>query len=153
MCIVGLISDTHGLLRPGALELLRGSDAIVHAGDIGDPGIVGELARVAPVTAIRGNIDTAAWAHAFPETAVLKIGGATLYVLHDIAGLGLDPAAEGHRAVICGHSHKPRIWCKNGVLYVNPGSAGRRRFSLPVSVGRLVVRDGAVTAEWLEVRL
>ena len=153
MCIVGLISDTHGLLRPGAIDLLRGSDAIVHAGDIGDPGIIAELARVAPVTAIRGNVDTAAWAQSLPDTAVLEIGGAAVYVLHDVAALGLDPAAAGHRAVICGHSHKPRLWWKDGVLYVNPGSAGRRRFSLPVSVGRLVVRDCAVTAELLEVRI
>ncbi len=151
--IIGLISDTHGLLRPEALGLLRGSDAIVHAGDIGHPGILAELALLAPVTAVRGNVDTPAWCRSLPETDRLDAGDATwLYVLHDIAKLDAD-AASGVRAVICGHSHKPRIWWKDGVLMVNPGSAGPRRFSLPISVGRLVADGGTVSAELLEIRV
>ena len=149
---VGLISDTHGLLRPEALDLLRGSDFIVHAGDIGDPGIVTELARLAPVTAVRGNIDKAAWAQSIPATEVLEIGGAAfLYVLHNFEDLDLDPAAAGFHAVVYGHSHQPGVRCKDGVLYVNPGSAGPRRFSLPISVGRLLVDAGKVSAELIEI--
>lgn len=149
---VGLISDTHGLLRPEALDRMRGSDFIVHAGDIGDPEIVPELARLAPVTAVRGNVDKGVWAQSFPETAVLEVGGAALlYVLHNIEDLDLDPAAAGFHAVVYGHSHQPRMRWKDGVLYVNPGSAGRRRFSLPLSVGRLLVEAGNVSAELIEI--
>jgi putative phosphoesterase len=150
--IVGLISDTHGLLRPEALDLLRGSDFIVHAGDIGDPGIVTELARLAPVVAVRGNVDKAAWAQSIPSTDVLEVGGAAfLYVLHNIEDLDLDPAAAGFHAVVFGHSHQPGVRWKDGVLYVNPGSAGPRRFSLPISVGRLLVDAGTVSAELIEI--
>jgi uncharacterized protein len=150
--IVGLISDTHGLLRPEALDLLRGSDFIVHAGDIGDPGIVSELARLAPVVAVRGNVDKAAWAQSIPSTDVLEVGGAAfLYVLHNIEDLDLDPAAAGFHAVVFGHSHQPGVRWKDGVLYVNPGSAGPRRFSLPISVGRLLVDAGTVSAELIEI--
>jgi hypothetical protein len=150
--IVGLISDTHGLLRPEALDLLRGSDFIVHAGDIGDPKIVTELARLAPVVAVRGNVDKAAWAQSIPATEVLEVGGAAfLYVLHNIEDLDLDPAAAGFHAVVLGHSHQPGVRWKDGVLYVNPGSAGPRRFSLPISVGRLLVDAGTVSAELIEI--
>ena len=148
---VGLISDTHGLLRPEALDALRGSDCIVHAGDIGGSAILAELARIAPVTAIRGNIDRDAWAAALPETATLEIGGVRIYVIHDIAELDLDPAAAGFRVVLHGHSHRPGVHEKNGVIFANPGSAGPRRFSLPISVGRLVVENGRVSAELVEI--
>ncbi len=152
MIIVGLISDTHGLLRPEALARLAGSDFIVHAGDIGDPAIIDALARLAPVTAVRGNVDRAAWAQSFPETEVLAVGeDVLLYVLHDIGALDLDPAAAGFRAVISGHSHKPGFSWKEGVLYVNPGSAGPRRFSLPISIGRLVVDGGTLSVDLLEL--
>jgi putative phosphoesterase len=152
MVIVGLISDTHGLLRPEALDLLRGSDLIIHAGDVGDPQILGELARLAPVTAVRGNVDTGAWARSVPERAVLAVGASVrLYVLHAIEDLDLDPAAAGYQAVIYGHSHKPDAHRKDEVLYVNPGSAGPRRFSLPISVGRLHVEEGRVSVDLIEV--
>jgi putative phosphoesterase len=149
--IIGLISDTHGLLRPEALDLLRGSDFIVHAGDIGAPEILAELACLAPVTAIRGNVDRAAWAQSLPETEVLAVGeAAVLYVIHDLAELDLDPAAAGFLAVISGHSHKPGFQWKDGVLYVNPGSAGPRRISLPVSVARLIVDGDKVAVDLME---
>jgi putative phosphoesterase len=150
--VIGLIFDTHGLLRPEALDLLRGSDFIVHAGDIGDPAIIADLARLAPVRAVRGNVDTAGWAQSLPKTDVLPAGeAALLYVLHDIADLDLDPAAAGFQAVIYGHSHKPQFCWKDGVLYVNPGSAGPRRFSLPISVARLVADAGQVSVELLQI--
>lgn len=148
----GLISDTHGQLRVEALDALRGSDFIIHAGDIGDPAILAELARIAPVTAIRGNVDKAAWAASIPETQVLEVGGVLIYVIHNVADLDLDPAAAGFRSVIHGHAHQPGTKERGGVLYVNPGSAGPRRFSLPISVGRLVVEDGAVSAELVEIK-
>jgi putative phosphoesterase len=152
--VVGLISDTHGLLRPEALDLLRNSDFIVHAGDVGDPAILTELGRLAPVTAIRGNIDKGAWAQSLPKTEVLQVGEAAfVYVLHSIEDLDLDPAAAGFQAVICGHSHKPGFRWKDGVLYVNPGSAGPRRFSLPVSIGRLLVDGDKVSVELVEIEM
>jgi hypothetical protein len=137
---VGLISDTHGLLRREALEALRGSRYIVHAGDIGDPAILQALSRLAPVTAVRGNNDAGPWARKLPETAMLEAGRVRIRVVHDLKALQLDPAAEGCAAVVAGHSHQPARARRNGVLYVNPGSAGPRRFTLPVSVGRLVIR-------------
>jgi hypothetical protein len=150
--IVGLISDTHGLLRPEAVDLLRGSDVIVHAGDIGDPKIIAELEVLAPVTAIRGNIDKGAWAESLPDTDVVQIGeSAFLYVLHSIEALDLDPAAAGFHAVVYGHTHKPEYKWKAGVLYVNPGSAGPRRFSLPVSVGRVVVEGTSLSVKLIEI--
>ena len=148
---IGLISDTHGLLRPDAIEALRGSDVILHAGDIGAPEILAELARLAPVKAVRGNIDRAPWAAAIPETEVLEAGGIFVYLLHDLAALDLDPAAAGFHVVVSGHSHQPLMREKDGVLYVNPGSAGPRRFSLPISAGRLFVEDGAVSAELFDL--
>jgi uncharacterized protein len=134
---VGLISDTHGVLRPEALRALRGSQYIVHAGDIGDPGVLEQLSRIAPVTAVRGNNDIGPWARKLPDTAVLEAGRVRIYVLHDLKTLDLDPAAEGFHVVVAGHSHKPGEERRGGVLYVNPGSAGPRRFRLPVSVGKL----------------
>ena len=144
---IGLISDTHGKLRPGALAALHGSDAIIHAGDIGDPAILAELSRLAPVTAVRGNIDRGAWASAIPATAVLEIGAVLIYVLHNIAELDRDPLTAGFRVVVSGHSHRPARREQDGVLFVNPGSAGPRRFTLPIACGRLRVSGARVTAE------
>jgi putative phosphoesterase len=149
---IGLISDTHGLLRPQAVQALAGSDYIIHGGDIGDASILEELARIAPVTAVRGNNDRAAWADDVRETEVLSAGGLDIYVIHDLAQLDLDPAA-GFRVVISGHSHKPAISTRDGVLYVNPGAAGPRRFTLPVSVGRLSIAGGRADAELLTLQV
>ena len=149
--IIGVISDTHGLLRPEAVEALRGSDRILHAGDVGTPEILQGLAKIAPLIAIRGNVDTAPWARALPATEVIETGGISIYMLHDLAQLDLKPEAAGFRVVIYGHTHQPKIEEKNGVLYFNPGSAGPRRFHLPVSVGRLMVEGGKVRAELVEL--
>ena len=134
---IGLISDTHGLLRPQALAALAGSDLIIHAGDVGDPEILQALKTIAPVFAVRGNVDTEPWALALPETEVVDTGAATVYVLHDVHALDLDPAAAGFQMVVSGHSHKPGRTERNGVIFVNPGSAGPRRFDLPVTVALL----------------
>jgi len=149
--IIGIISDTHGLLRPEALTALVGSDYIIHAGDIGDPAILKELAKIAPVTAIRGNVDREAWAKKIPATSVLEVQGASIYILHNLAELDLKPEAAGFAAVVHGHSHVAKQETKNGVLYFNPGSAGPRRFRLPVSIGRLKVKDGEVWGEIVEI--
>src|ERR1700761_481304 len=150
--IVGLISDTHGLLRPEAVDVLRGSDFILHAGDIGKPEIVTELQRLAPVTVVRGNIDKEIWAESIPATEVLEVAGSILlYMLHNLEELDLDPAAAGFHAVIYGHSHKPGFRWKDGVLYVNPGSAGPRRFTLPISAGRLVIDAGRLSVELIDL--
>jgi uncharacterized protein len=145
--VVGVISDTHGLLRPEALAALRGSDYIIHAGDIGDPEILHKLAEIAPVTAVRGNVDRAAWARKIAATNVLEVGGISIYVLHSLQELDLKPEAAGFAAVISGHSHVPNQETKNGVLYFNPGGAGPRRFRLPVSLRKLVVENGVVRGE------
>jgi putative phosphoesterase len=145
--LIGVISDTHGLLRPEAVELLRGSEHIIHAGDIGAPEIVPALRKIAPVTAIRGNVDTQAWARSFPETEVVELGGLHIYIIHDANALDLNPKAAGFAAVISGHSHQPKQETKDGVLYFNPGSAGPRRFKLPISVGRMEIVNGKVSAE------
>ena len=134
---IGLISDTHGLLRPQALRALEGSDLIIHAGDVGDPEILEALKTLAPVFAVRGNVDTDPWAQALPETEVIEMDRATIYVLHDVHALGLDPAAAGFQIVVSGHSHKPARTERDGVLFLNPGSAGPRRFDLPVTIARL----------------
>ena len=134
---IGLISDTHGLLRPEALNALRGSELIIHAGDVGKPKILDKLKAVAPVIAIRGNIDTGAWASALPLTSIIEARSATIYAIHNIQDLDLDPGAAGFRVVISGHSHKAGRKDVSGVLYINPGSAGPRRFQLPVTVARL----------------
>jgi uncharacterized protein len=150
---IGVISDTHGLLRPEALELLRGSEHIIHAGDIGAPEIIPALEQIAPVTAIRGNIDVQPWAKRFPETEVLELGGLHIYIIHNVKELDLDPKAAGFAAVISGHSHKPALETKNGVLYFNPGSAGPRRFKLPISVGRLKITNKSVGGEIANILL
>ncbi|MBV9887045.1 MAG: metallophosphoesterase family protein [Acidobacteria bacterium] len=135
---IGLISDTHGLLREEALTALRGSELIVHAGDVGDPDILTELRNLAPVVAVRGNVDSEAWARReLPETAVAQAGDVSMYVLHDVHALDLDPLAAGFQIVVSGHSHKYLRSEKNGVLYINPGSAGPRRFTLPITVAKL----------------
>jgi putative phosphoesterase len=141
--IIGVISDTHGLLRPGALAALQGSDYIIHAGDIGDPQILDKLAAIAPLTAVLGNIDHGAWANKIPTTNVLEVGEISIYVLHNLQELDLKPEAAKFAAVVYGHSHVPKQEWKNGVLYFNPGSAGPRRFRLPLSVGRLRIQDGS----------
>jgi len=150
---LGVISDTHSLLRPEALEALRVSDRILHAGDIGAPEILEALAKIAPVTAVRGNVDTASWARTLPETEIVEVGGVSIYVLHDLGQLDLKPEAAGFRVVVYGHSHQPKMEEKNGVLYFNPGSAGPRRFSLPVSVGRLTITAGKVQAQLMELEI
>ena len=134
---IGLISDTHGLLREEALEALRGSELIIHAGDVGDSNILDALRKIAPVVAVRGNVDTAEWAKSLPETAAAEAGAVNIYVLHDLNALDLDPAAAGFHIVVSGHSHKPGRSERSGVGYINPGSAGPRRFSLPITVARL----------------
>jgi putative phosphoesterase len=157
---VGLISDTHGLLRPEALDFLAGCDHIIHGGDIGGPEILERLGAIAPLTVVRGNNDTAAWARSIPETARLTLGGVELFVIHDLKQLAGDPAAAalaaGARVVISGHSHKPSRSERDGVLYVNPGSAGRRRFSLPITAGELLIGAGQgarQAQEHVQVRL
>jgi uncharacterized protein len=149
---IGLISDTHGLLRPQALRLLAGCRHIIHAGDIGDAAILESLAELAPVTAVRGNNDVGGWARRIPETTVLRSGKARIYVIHDVSQMELDPAAQGYQAVISGHSHKPRTELKDGVLYVNPGSAGPRRFTLPISLGFLEISGARVKAQLMELK-
>jgi uncharacterized protein len=149
---VGLISDTHGLLRPEALAALRGSRYIVHAGDIGDPGVLDQLSRIAPVTAVRGNNDKGPWANKLRESEVLQVGKTRIYVIHDLSALEIDPAAEGFHVVVAGHSHQPKQELRNGVLYVNPGSAGPRRFNLPIAVAHLSLSSGvAFELEKLEI--
>ena len=148
---IGVISDTHGLLRPEAVTALQGSDRIIHAGDIGDPGILDKLAEIAPVTAVRGNVDHGDWAKRIPATNVLDVGGICIYVLHVLETLDLKPEAAGFSAVISGHSHLPKQETENGVLFFNPGSAGPRRFKLPVSVGRLHVEGGKVRGEFVKL--
>jgi uncharacterized protein len=145
--ILGVISDTHGLLRPEALAALAGVDHIVHAGDIGAPQILEGLRTIAPVTAVRGNNDTGRWADVLPDSQIVELAGRRIYVLHDVAELDLEPAAAGLAAVIAGHSHKPRITHDQGVLFLNPGSAGPRRFTLPISLGRLHVTPAGIRGE------
>jgi len=144
---IGLISDTHGLLRPEALKFLRGADHIIHAGDIGAPEILEQLEELAPVTAVRGNNDTGRWARSIPLVADLRLGGVDIHVVHDVAELGPVKA----RVVISGHSHRPSIKENDGVLHVNPGSAGRRRFTLPIALGELKITRGAVRARIKEL--
>jgi hypothetical protein len=149
--LIGVISDTHGLLRPEALAALRDCDHIIHAGDIGDREILDALREIAPVTAVRGNVDCEAWARKIPLTEVLETGNISIYVLHILQDLDLKPEAAGFQVVVCGHSHVPKQETKNGVLYFNPGSAGPRRFKLPVTVGRLHLKGGKVRAEIIEL--
>jgi uncharacterized protein len=148
---IGLISDTHGLLRPEALTALAGSHLIIHAGDVGKPEILKRLREVARVVAVRGNIDQGAWSSRLPMTAVAELPPARIYVLHDIQQLDLDPAAMGYNVIVSGHSHKPACTQKNGVLFLNPGSAGPRRFRLPVTVARLDLASSPWRVEFLDL--
>jgi putative phosphoesterase len=149
--IIGVISDTHGLLRPEAFAALRGSNYIIHAGDIGEASILEELGEIAPVTAIRGNVDCDAWAKKIPVTDVLEVQDVSIYVLHNLRELDLKPQPAGFSVVVYGHSHVARQEMKDGVLYFNPGSAGPRRFRLPVTVGRLTIKDGKVSGEIIKI--
>jgi len=153
MLRVGLISDTHGLLRPDAVSFLQGSDCIVHAGDICDPAILERLAAIAPVTAVRGNNDRGAWAERLNETEFVQAGGISIYAIHDLAALDIEPHAAGVRVVVSGHSHHPRVEERDGVLYVNPGSAGPRRFRLPIALGELIIEGTAVCARITELNV
>jgi putative phosphoesterase len=150
---IGVISDTHGLLRPEAVAALAGVERIVHAGDIGSPEVIAALQRIAPVSAVRGNNDREAWAADIPETEVVEVGAVSLYVLHDLHELDLDPRAAGFAAVIAGHSHQPRREERDGVLYLNPGSAGPRRFKLPISLARLTVAGRRVQAKLVTLEI
>jgi uncharacterized protein len=143
--IIGIISDTHGLLRPEVEAPLAGVAHIFHAGDIGSPNVIAGLQRIAPVIAIRGNVDTGRWAEHYPETQMITLGGRCIYVLHDIKTLELDPVSSGVDVIVCGHSHRPRIETIRGVLYLNPGSAGPRRFNLPITVATLDLTTGGLT--------
>jgi putative phosphoesterase len=145
--LIGVISDTHGLLRPEALAALAGVEHIIHAGDIGSPDILPRLQEVAPVTAIRGNVDTQAWARALPAWEVVTLAGRTIYVIHDLGDLDLDPAAAGVDMVVSGHSHMPKVETRQGVVYLNPGSAGPRRFRLPVAVARVDLASEQIRPE------
>ena len=149
---IGVISDTHGLLRPEALRALAGVEAILHAGDVGDAGILDALRAIAPLTAIRGNIDTAGACAALPATELVELGGASFYMLHDVKMLDLDPVAAGIGVVVSGHSHRPGVERRRGVLFLNPGSAGPRRFSLPVTVAVVTVNSAEPQAEIVELK-
>jgi putative phosphoesterase len=148
---IGLISDTHGLLRPEAVSFLRGCDHIIHGGDIGDAAILAELSSLAPLTAVRGNNDQGAWAQGVAQTELVQIGAIFVYALHDLALLDIDPKGAGVHVVVSGHSHRPVVLRRDGVLYVNPGSAGPRRFRLPISVAELRVAGGEVSARLVEL--
>jgi putative phosphoesterase len=148
---IGLISDTHGLLRKEALRALEGSELIIHAGDVGNPKIIEELKAIAPVVAVRGNVDTEPWADSLPETEVVEIQGATIFVLHNIHELDLKPAAAGFHIVVSGHSHKPSHTEQGGVLYINPGSAGPRRFHLPITIARLYLSQTPWKVDFIEL--
>ena len=150
---VGVISDTHGLLRPEAIEALTGSDVVVHAGDVGGMDILVQLRAIAPTFAVRGNVDTGTWAKSLPMTEVVEVGQLQLYVLHDLATLDLDPRAAGFAAVISGHSHRPGAEMRHGVLYLNPGSIGPRRFTLPIAMARLRVAGERLSHEMIELKV
>ena len=149
--LAGVISDTHGLLRPQAVEALRGADLIIHAGDVGAAEVLRQLRLMAPTFAVRGNVDRDGWADSLPSTEVVDAGGRHLYVLHDIAALDLNPSAARFAAVIYGHSHQPKAEVRDGVLFLNPGSAGPRRFSLPVCVARIRIEDGTLSHEFVDL--
>jgi len=151
--IVGLISVTHGLLRPRSTQALRGCDRLIHAGDIGDPEVVERLRALAPTCAVRGNVDKGAWAARIPATEVVEVDGRHFYVLHELSQLDLDPVAAGFAAVVSGHSHQPSAQIRNGVLYINPGSAGPRRFNLPVTVALVRLTGDTMRAEIVELQV
>jgi putative phosphoesterase len=148
---IGIISDTHGLLRPEVTERLAGVHHVIHAGDIGRPEVISELRKIAPITAIRGNIDRGEWAAEYPHTALVKLGGWSIYVLHNLNELGLDPTAAGIDVIVSGHSHQPKIETIGSVVYLNPGSAGPRRFSLPIAVATLELIGDAIRPRIHEV--
>ena len=150
---VGVISDTHGLLRPQAVAALRGSDLIIHAGDVGNREVITTLSGIAPTFAVRGNIDKAAWAVELPMTKLVEVGERLFCVLHELSQLDLDPATAGFAAVVFGHSHQPRIETRDGVLFLNPGSAGPRRFKLPIAVARVAVSGGQLRPEIVELEV
>jgi len=151
--LLGVISDTHGLLRPEALEALAGVEHIIHAGDVGSPGIIPRLAEIAPITAIRGNVDTQPWARDIPAREVVTLAGRTIYVIHDLGDLDLDPVAVGVDMVVSGHSHMPKVETRRGVFYLNPGSAGPRRFRLPVALARVDLASDQIRPENHELPL
>jgi uncharacterized protein len=151
--LIGVISDTHGLLRPEADAALKGSDLIIHAGDVGAPEVIDELQKLAPTFAVRGNVDKAHWAGSLPMTAHVEAGGLLFHVLHDISELDLDPGAVGYAAVVYGHSHQPSIEMRDGVLFLNPGSAGPRRFKLPISIARVCVSGQQLRPEIVELKV
>jgi len=148
---IGVISDTHGLLRPEALFALAGSDHIIHAGDIGEPAILDKLTDIAPLTAVRGNVDHGAWAKKIPGINVLEVGGVSIYIVYNLQELDLKPEASGFAALVYGHSHVAKREIKNGVLYFNPGSAGPKRFVLPVTLGKLLIRNQELEPEIIEL--
>jgi hypothetical protein len=147
---IGVIADTHGLLRPEAVEVLKSSSLIIHAGDIGKPEVLEGLKRIAPVVAIRGNVDTAPWCQSLPHSEAVQVGQIWLYVIHDLASLDLDPGAAGFGGVIFAHSHQPSVETRNGVMFLNPGSAGPRRFRLPVSVALIEVKANTLKPQLIE---
>jgi putative phosphoesterase len=149
--VVGVISDTHGLIRPEALRLLRESDVIVHCGDVGNAAVLEALRAIAPVHAVRGNNDKGSWASELPTEDLVKVGNHTLYVIHDLAELSIEPAAAGFAAILSGHSHRPLAEHRGGILFLNPGSAGPRRFSLPVAIGLLVLTSESCNARIIEL--
>jgi len=149
--VIGVISDTHGLLRPEAVEALRGVELILHAGDVGSPEVLDSLKGIAPVVAVRGNNDKGTWAGELPAWEVAEVGAVFIYMIHDVKEIDLNPTAAGFQVVVSGHSHKPSVEERKGVLYVNPGSAGPRRFKLPISVARLTVSGETVSAEVVEL--
>jgi uncharacterized protein len=151
--LVGIISDTHGLVRPEAVRALKGSELLIHAGDIGNPQVIEQLHEIAPTFVVRGNNDRGAWAAGLPVTQMVEVGELLFYVLHEISQLDVDPAVAGFAAVVSGHSHQPSIQFRDGVLYLNPGSAGPRRFSLPVAVARVHVSGRQMRPEIVELRV
>lgn len=151
--VIGVISDTHGLLRPEALKHLMDVTSIIHAGDIGAPNVLEKLQTLAPVSAVRGNNDKGTWAEAIPESLLFEVRGHSIHVLHDLAQIDLSPSAAGIAVVISGHSHKPEVEERDGVLFINPGSIGPRRFRLPIALAKLYVNDTTVRAEIIELRL
>jgi putative phosphoesterase len=151
--LVGIISDTHGLVRLEAVRALKGSELLIHAGDIGNPQVIEQLHEIAPTFVVRGNNDRGAWAADLPVTQVVEVGELLFYVLHEISQLDVDPAIAGFAAVVSGHSHQPSIQFRGGVLYLNPGSAGPRRFSLPVAVARVHVSGRQMRPEIVELRV
>jgi uncharacterized protein len=153
MTVIGVISDTHGLLRPEAVKALRGATKILHAGDVGDPEVLEELEKIAPVITVRGNVDGGPWARKIPLNEVIEVEGVSIYMLHILEKLDLKPEAAGFRVVVYGHSHVPKKEEKNGVMFFNPGSAGPRRFKLPVTVGKLIVENDQVRGEIIDLRL